>query len=221
MLETSFPRIPGDIGNATTFAFPVNYASVPGSSAFNTVKALSEGKLDSFIATAKALEALGVDGLTTNCGYLSIFQDELCEELSIPVATSSLLQVPMVQRILPAGRTVGIITFDREALVPEVLRAAGVPKNTLIEGLDGLELNRVILEDEGELDVEQVRRDMVAAAQRLLARDPQVGAIVLECTNMPPYAADIQRECGVPVFSVVSLVNWFQSGLLPKVFPSR
>ena len=219
MLETSFPRILGDIGNAKTFDFPVNYAIVNQSSAYNTVKELSEGKLDNFIATAKGLEKLGVGGITTNCGYLASMQEELNNTLSIPVATSSLLQFQMIQATLPKDKVVGIITFDKEALVERVLDAAGVPIDTPILGMDKLELNRVILDDENQLDVKQVEVDMVLAAKQLVVENPQVGAILLECTNMAPYATAMQRAVGLPIFSIVSLVNWFHSGLLPPSYP--
>ena len=42
-----------------------------------------------------------------------------------------------------------------------------------------------------------------------------VGAIVLECTNMAPYADDIRRATGLPVFSILTLINWFQASLSP------
>jgi hypothetical protein len=65
---------------------------------------------------------------------------------------------------------------------------------------------------------EAARADNVEAALRLKAENPDLGGIVLECTNMCPYAADIRAATGLPVWSIVSLVEWFQSGLVPRRF---
>jgi Asp/Glu/hydantoin racemase len=81
------------------------------------------------------------------------------------------------------------------------------------------EFTRVLLGDELELDVEAAREEHVWVARRLLAEHPDVGAIVLECTNMPPYAADIQRATGRPVFDITSLVHMVHAALTAGLPP--
>jgi len=81
------------------------------------------------------------------------------------------------------------------------------------------EFTRVMLDDELELDVDAARDEHVRVARRLVSEHPDVGAIVLECTNMPPYAADIQRETGLVVFDIVSLVNMVHAGLAAGLPP--
>ena len=66
--------------------------------------------------------------------------------------------------------------------------------------------------------MERAREDVVTAGRRLVERNPDVGAIVLECTNMPPYAADVSRATGLPVHDFHSFVCWFQAGLRPRTF---
>ena len=107
MLEARFPRIPGDMGNATTWPFPVLYKVVRGASPRRVVTERAAGLLDDFLAAARELVDLGADGITTNCGFLSLFQRELQEAVGVTVATSSLLQVPWVQAMLPPGKRVG------------------------------------------------------------------------------------------------------------------
>lgn len=219
MLETRFPRIPGDMGNALTWPFPVLYRVVPQASPDRVVRRRAEGLLPAFIEAGQALVREGADGITTNCGFLSLFQEEMAEALGVPVATSALMQVPMVQRLLPPGREVGILTISAETLSAEHLEKASVDSDTPVIGTDeGQEFTRVILGDEPELDVALARADNVAAARSLVERYPEVGAIVLECTNMVPYAADIRRATGRPVFSIYGFITWFQSGLLPRRF---
>ena len=159
----------------------------------------------------------GADGITTNCGFLSVFQQELSEALQVPVATSSLMQVELVNRLLPPGKKAAILTISASALTPEHLIAAGVPETTPVGSTEGgREFTRAILGNELEIDVEAARQDNIDAALALCARHPDIGAIVLECTNMVPYAADIRAATGVPVFSIESFISWFQAGLMPR-----
>ena len=111
MLETYFERFYGDIGNATTWPFPVQYRIVPGAVPNRVTDLLNHDLLEPFKEAADDLIASGVDGITTTCGFLSLYQEDLTAHCSVPVATSALLQVPMVERILPKGKRVGILTF--------------------------------------------------------------------------------------------------------------
>ena len=126
----------------------------------------------------------------------------------------------MVNALLPPGRRAGILTISASTLTPEHLIKAGVPEGTPVGSTEGgEEFTRAILGNELDLDVEAARRDNVAAALELQARHPGLGAIVLECTNMIPYAADIRAATGLPTFSMESFVSWFQSGLSPRRYP--
>lgn len=219
MLETRFPRVLGDIGNVDSWTFPVVYKKVHGASAATALSADSGELLAPFIEAAKELLAEGADGITTSCGFLSLFQDELKNALEVPVATSSLMQVPWVKALLPPGKRVGVLTVHAQNLTTEHLLAAGAPIDTPIAGTEhGKEFTRVILADEPHMDLDACREDNLDAARQLLRDNPDIGAIVLECTNMVPYAADIQNLTGLPVFSIFTLINWFQSGLIPKRF---
>ena len=95
MLDTVFPRIPGDFGNAATWPFPVMYRVVRGASPHRVIRERADGLLNAFIESGKQLVADGADGLTTTCGFLSLFQAELAQAVDVPVATSSLMQVPL------------------------------------------------------------------------------------------------------------------------------
>lgn len=222
MLDSRFPRIPGDPGNAVTWPFPVLYRVVRGATPERVVVTGADGLRESFIAAARDLVADGADGIATNCGFLSLFQDDLAAAAGVPVAASALMQVPLVQAMLPPGQRVGILTISASTLGPAHLAAAGVPADTPVVGTDGgREFSRAILGDEPALDVAAARADLVAAARQLIEAHPATGAIVLECTNMVPYAADIRAATGLPVFGIYSFITWFQSGLLPRHFPTR
>jgi Asp/Glu/hydantoin racemase len=217
MLEAQFPRIPGDMGNALTWPFPVHYKVVRSATPDLIVRKGAEGMLETFIAAARELVADGVDGITTNCGFLALFQAELAAAVPVPVATSSLMQVELVNRLLAPGKRAGILTISSTSLTPQHLAGAGVPEGTPIETTEGgREFTRAILDNEFELDVDAARIDNLEAATRLVTANPDVGAIVLECTNMIPYAADIREATGLPVFSIETFVRWFQASLVPR-----
>jgi Asp/Glu/hydantoin racemase len=222
MLDTRFPRIPGDMGNASTFPFPVRYLRVAGADPDRVVRKGARDLLPAFVEGARALEREGVGAITTNCGFLARFQDELAAAVAVPVFTSSLLLVPLVHRMLAPGRRVGVLTVDAASLTRDHLAAAGIaPEVPLaVAGLEGeKEFTRVLLGDELILDVDAARAEHVRVAQRLIADHPDVGAIVLECTNMPPYAADVQRATGRPVFDIVSLVTMVHAALVSTIGP--
>lgn len=220
MLDARFPRIPGDMGNALTWPFPVHYKIVRGASPDLVVRKGAPGLLQYFIAGAQELVADGVDGITTNCGFLSLMQAELQAAVPVPVATSSLMQVGMVNALLPPGKRAGILTISASTLTPAHLAAASVPEDTPVGSTEQRgEFTRAVLGNELTLDVEAARADNVAAAMAMVAEHADLGALVLECTNMVPYAADIQAATGLPVFSIDSFVTWFQSGLSPRRYP--
>ena len=220
MLEARFPRIHGDMGNGGTWPFPVLYRVVRGASPEKVVLNGANGLLDAFLEAAADLVSLGAEAITTNCGFLSLFQRELAAHVGVPVATSSLMQVPWVQAMLPPGQRVGLVTVSGSSLTPRHLEAVGVPADIPMEGTEsGREFFRVLIKAEkDDMDIDLAERDVVEAAQRLVARHPEVGAIVLECTNMPPYAAAVQRATGRPVYDIYSMITYFHAGLRPRDF---
>src|ERR1700738_4115432 len=152
MLEARFPRIPGDMGNAETWPFPVLYKVVPGASPRRVVCERAEGLLDRFLAAAKELVRLGADGITTTCGFLSLYQRDIAAHVGVPVAASSLMQIPFIERVLPPSKRVGILTVSAASLTADHLRAAGADPATPIVGTDGgSEFSRVMLNDDERL----------------------------------------------------------------------
>ena len=223
MLDTQFPRIPGDMGNATTFDFPVRYHRVTGASPDRVVRQGQRELLPSFIEGARFLEREGVRAVTTNCGFLAKFQPELAASVSIPVFTSSLMLVPLVHRMLPAGRAVGILTVNAAALNAEHMAGAGIAGDipVVVAGLETeKEFTRVMLDDQLTLDVDAARQEHLTVTRRMMDAHPEIGALVLECTNMPPYRADIQALTGLPVFDITTLVRMVHEavrhGLAPR-----
>ena len=201
MLETRFPRPPGDIGNAQSFAMPVRHRVIQGATAQAVVHDRARGLLPAFIEAARELVDEGAAAITTSCGFLALMQSELQASLPVPVWTSGLLWLPALPKP-------GVITIDVAALGAEHLRGAGADTATPVEGIDKRSaLYRTLMQDQPSLDMPAAEAEVLAAAQRLLKRHPEVQNLVLECTNLPPYADALRRATGLPVHDVLTLVH--------------
>jgi hypothetical protein len=215
MLETTFPRIEGDIGNPQTFSFPVRYQIVPGASPQKVVIDADGGLIKDFIDAGQELVAKGVKALTTSCGFLALFHQQLTSALSVPVFTSSLLQAHLARSLIRRDQKIGIITAHRPALTHAHLTGVGIQKYPLaIIGMEeAQEFHAVFIGGKPTLDEKKCRREMQSAAEDLIEKHPDVGAIILECTNMPPYADTVRQVTGLPVFDAVTMVNHAYSAL--------
>ncbi len=200
MLDTRFPRPLGDIGHPGSFGCSTLRERVPGAwprEVVGSVHAL-QAMAPAFESAVRALVRRGACAVTTSCGFLVLLQDALQACSPVPVRSSSLLQLP---ELLQRGRRAGVLTISAAALTPAHLLAAGVAPTRLgdvvVAGVDaGSSFARTILGNLPALDMAQAEADVVAAAQALRRRAPDLDTLVLECTNLPPYAAAIERATG-------------------------
>jgi Asp/Glu/hydantoin racemase len=161
--------------------------------------------------------------VTTSCGFLAPFQPALADGCPVPVVTSSLLALPALARQAAAqGRRVGVITIHAGRLTPEYLAAVGADPATPVEGAEaGRELTHKILADACDLDFAAAERDVIEAGERLAARCPDLGAVLLECTNMPPYRAALARRLGLPVHDILTVLAERAPGLAVRLGGAR
>lgn len=214
MLDTRFPRAPGDVGNAATWPFPVRYRIVKGAESRRVIGETDPALLAPFIDAAKELEREGVRTITTSCGFLAIFQRELQAAVSVPVLTSALLQVPLVSRTIGPESRVAILT-SRDQLTERHFTGVGwsskeIPVVVSVLPQDAQMTNvysSLVPEvDVPEADPARLERELVDAARRTLREHPDVGALVLECTNYVPYSQAIRHATGLPVYDLYTLV---------------
>jgi len=203
MLDTRFPRPPGDVGNRETYSragIPVRFVTVQGASPRKIVQDADPSFLQPFVDAAVALAAQGARLISTSCGFLARYQTVLQAAVPVPVVTSSLLQCRGLDRV-------GIVTFDAQSLWRPLLDAVDVPADAVVEGIaPGCEMHACILANAPEMDLAEVERNVVDAARRLAARDSGLRNIVLECTNMPPYRDAVARATGLPVHDIETLL---------------
>lgn len=217
MMDAVVPRLPGDIGNGYTFDFPVRFRVVRGATTENVVHKPSRAVLEPFIAAARELEAEGVRAITTSCGYLSWFQEELSEAVDVPVFTSSLIQAPMVHRMLRSGQKIGILTADSRTLSVDHLQACGVSPETvvLIGSQDTPAFYDTFPINGLTLDLEGARHGVVELVRRALSESPEIGAIVCEGSNFALFRQDVQETFGVPFFDIVTLTRMIHEAVVP------
>lgn len=219
MLDTHFPRFIGDIGNKDTWPFDVIYEVVSGSLARSVVKQTDRQNLSPYIEAGLSLQQRGASAITTSCGFLALHQEKIAVRLKVPFVASSLIQVPWIQSLLPAGQHVGILTIDSSSLTTAHLQAAGINREVLTGGTEnGRVFTQAILSDAIRMNRQDCEQDNINAALELTRRQPDIGAIVLECTNMAPYANAIHKATKLPVYSIYTLIRWLHSGLSPASF---
>lgn len=218
MLDTVFERPPGDVGNPASWAMPVLYRRIPGATARKVVGGDDADLLDAFVAAGDTLAREGAVGLITSCGFLAARQRELAARISIPIATSSLLMIPLVNRTLPGGRRVGVVTYDASALTARHFEAVGADPATPVVGLPSDGSFRRLIEGCAPYETEALREEVERAVATLLAAHAGIGAIVFECTNLPPFSRAVRDRFRLPVHDIVTLGHWFHAGLAAASF---
>jgi hypothetical protein len=218
MLDTHFPRLPGDVGNATTWPFSVRYKVVRGAHQGRIMGAVpDETLIEPFVAAARELEADGVRAITTSCGFLAMFQKEMAAAVDIPVFTSSLLQAPVVYRMLKPDQKIGILTAHGETLDHRHLRAVGIGDDVpvVIGGSQHTEAFYGVFVKNGlTLDTEAAEAGVVRMACDMIERHPEVGAFVCEGTNFSSFGPAVQEATGRPFFDVVTMTHWVHQAVV-------
>lgn len=217
--EAGFTRVPGDVGNASSFGFSVQYKLLRNLPINEVIaRQPSERGIAAMVGAAQAFEREGVRAIATTCGLFSVFQTILADAVDVPVLSSSLLQVPMVSLLIGPQRKVGIMTANSDILTEQHLISVGIDSSVpyILWGANQRPANEnvwIFDELDPERRVQRLENQLSLSAQRMVEAHPDIGAIVLECTNMPPAAMAIQRATGLPVFDVISMIKWAHLGV--------
>ena len=176
LIDCRTPFVPGDVGNATSFGYPVLYRTVPDVTLDRLIEQGDLSLTDKVVETARALEASGVTAITSDCGYMMHFQETVAAAVSIPVMLSSLLQLPFISSLLGPDQAVGIVCANRARLTDELLTKAN-PNGRVLVHVAGLE-NRPnfrgpILDETGSLDSDAIEMEVVETAEGLCNVHPR------------------------------------------------
>jgi hypothetical protein len=219
-LEVWYPLLPGNVVNATTYDFPVRYKVLRGATQERILRA-DPTLLDLILQAGRELEMEGVRAIVGACGYFANYQREVASALDVPVFLSSLLQVPLIYRALKPGQSVGILCADATSLRKSALEACGISDDVpvVVRGLeDRPEFCAILYSDRGHFDYDRVEGEVVDSALQLVHENPQVGALLLECSDMPPFASAVQRAVHLPVFDFITMIRWIQNAMVQRPY---
>jgi hypothetical protein len=221
LIDCCTPFIPGDVGNASSYDYPVLYRTVPDVTLERLIERGDLSLTGKVIETARALEAAGVMAITSDCGYMIHFQEQVAAAVSIPVMLSSLLQLPFIASLLGPTQAVGIICANGRRLTDELLAKAN-PNARIPVYVNGLEdcpnFRGPILDEADTLDSDAIESEVVAAAAALCREHPEIGAILLECSNLPPYAHAVQSITNRPVFDFLTMIDHVRAASRRKAY---
>jgi len=219
MLDDLVPLVPGNVSNASTYNFPVLYKILEGVTAERMFKA-DPSVIDDVIRGGKELEKQGVRAIAGACGFLLNYQKKAAEALSVPVFLSSLLQIPLISRSLKPGQKVGIITANSRSLTSALLSACGVddPSAVVIAGFQDLPEAKNLTLCTGNYNHFKIEQELVTLAKQLVKDNPDIRALLLECSDLPTYAWSIQNATKLPVFDYYTLLNWVYNGIIRRPF---
>lgn len=212
-LDTRFPRVPGDIACRETYLRPVALRVVPRAA----VSAVVTRSPDGFDLRGFA-EALAEDqgqGLaTTSCGFMVYFQRHLEAFTKRQVVSSALLALPELRRRFRDAELL-VVTFDATVLQAEAYRAAMEHFKGPVLGLEkSMHLYQVIAEDREDLDLALAEAELEDLFRKALGRHPEVKAVLLECTNLPPYKAALRRYFQGEIVDCLSVLEAALPGLV-------
>ena len=213
MLDTAFERVPGDAGHMGSYHMPARARVVAKAGSLDVVRngLPSPDLIAGFCTAARALEAEGAVAITSTCGFLVTVQDQIAAAVRVPVMVSALSLFGLL-RTAYGGRPIGILTASAPSLGALAHQAAGIaPGQARIMGMeDCAAFARAILvpkADQTRIDQAAIEAAVVAKTQAMLRATPDLAAFLLECGNLPPYAAAIRAATGRPVYSVLTAVR--------------
>lgn len=225
-LPANIPMLPGDMGNPTTFDFPVLYELIEEIDPFWVLADKPHPVvMKKLIAACKRLTMQGVTTIIGNCGFFANYQPEVSASLDpgIQFFNGSLMQLPMLLISVGSNKKIGVLTASKKLLMPSpALKNSGVSdedmKRIVVYGNeDGKEMGKVTGET-GSFNPQKLEKELVNLAKKMVKDHPDVGAIVLECTEFPPYAHAIQNAVRRNVWDFVTMTNFMHAGAMRKPY---
>ena len=217
--NVNYPLVPGNVVNAYTYDFPVRMAPVKNLTNDRLFNADPTIKDDVIAAAKHMVEFEGIRAICSACGFFGNYQQEVSEALDVPVAMSSVVQIPWI-RTLVKGKKIGILTANGASFNEGLLKSCGVEgmDDLVVVGMENSKEFSAVVTMTPVFDNKIAREEVVAAAVKMVEENPDIGAILLECSDMPPYAADIQASTQLPVFDFITLIKYMQNAVMQRPY---
>jgi len=216
-VDLIYPKLPGNVANATTYPFPVLYKTV--SFEIEELFAGSDSIKKQIVDAAIFLEKQGVRAIVGACGYFAHFQPDVREAVDVPVFLSSLCQLQFIKTSISQKKKVAVFAASGDDIDETLLKKVGTdPDRIRITDVGGMESFAPIRYGKTTLDNEKLTADICALADSLVKEDPDVGAILLECSDLPPYARAIQSVTGLAVFDFNTMIDLVYHSVVQKSY---
>lgn len=218
ILDGDFPAPIGDVSNARSYPFPVQFDLLPGVTGPDLFGARRDDVLAALQASTRRLSARGARIAFTGCGMLGQYQRLIAGSSPIPIGTSSLLQVAPALRVIPPERRVLVLAVGAQWVREEHLLDCGVHPEELervvVRGMqDAHHFLGNLLGEIDRLDPALAQAEVMDAVETALDEARDVSAIVFECTNLGPYTSAVRARFGLPVWDAMSMAGWLAAGV--------
>lgn len=221
LLDVHYPILPGNVVNACTYNYPVRHKWVPGANQAR-MHSGDDSLLPELIKTAKELELEGCRAICGACGYFGHFQRRVADAVDVPVYLSSLVQVPWIRAGLKRNEKIGILCADGKNLTPELFEQCGLSEDDfnhcVVKSAGHLPEFSAFMERRGHFDNAAIRQELIGLAKEIVRENPDVSAFLLECSDMPPYSADIQAAINMPVFDFITMINFVHQAVAQRPY---
>jgi glutamate racemase len=207
-LNSRYPLPPGNAQHAQTYGFPVAFQAVPIDDPWALMRG-DESIAPLMIDACAQLAQRGVRIIVGACGSFAFYQKATAAACDVPVFTSVLTQIPLILQSLGKKR-LGVICASASSMTDVIFEQCEVadPSRLAITQMKGMSEFDTMLSGEAPMDVAKMDVQACEVAQKLISDNPDIGAILLQCSDLPPYGHAIQRLTGLPVFDAVTLINW-------------
>lgn len=219
--DVHYPLIPGNVANASTYGYPVRMEIVKGANQ-KRVHSHDETLINDIKEACQRLEEQGVRAITGACGYFGHFQKEAAKAVDIPVYLSSVMQIPWIRAGLKDEDEIGILCADADSFTDHLLDQCGVGEDDKsrcrIAGAGDLPEFSALLERRGSFDNRLMEEELVSLALKLKREHPQIRAMLLECSDMPPYSAAVQKAVNLPVYDYITMIDFVHAAVAHRPF---
>lgn len=209
---------PGHQANMRTYDFPVRLKFVEqpfDSLPFHDSPGERRGwNVEEWQRRARELQEEGVRAIVCGCGLTGSIQSLLQSSVEVPVYSSTMLWVPELVAALPEGKRLGIITVGESFLRAHddaLFRECGIDESNMPLAIAGMYesawVDEWVTMASRDFDPALLEHAVVQVANKLVADYPDLGMILIECTDMPPYSDAVRKSTGLPVFDPVDMVR--------------
>ena len=221
-LDTRHPLLPGNVQHARSFARPVLYEPIHCSDPRSLMRG-EPALAPLVVAGALRLQEHGVSLIAGACGSFAYYQREVAEAAHVPVFLSIMTQVSFLLGAIGRAHKLGILCAVASALAPRVFDACAIsdPSRLVIREMQGQPEFDAMLAGADHIDVDRMTEEVVRVAECLVADAPEVSALMLQCSELPPFGAAIQAATRRPVFDMTILIRSLCEATEYPVYPGR